>query len=183
MAKMNGMDQGAAAQARDDYSLMPECDVIAQMTESDIKENSKKTGDVLASVFTVIYPDEFKGRKLFGNINVRHNSAEAQRIGQIELANLKAAIGLQNTQIQDTLQLHNKPMGLHIKIELGNGQFKDKNVIFDYFPADQYQDRNPNGHTAAPVPAPAPAPAAAAPTPPPAPAPAANKAPWLRKAA
>lgn len=181
MAAFN-YDQGAQPQARDDYSIMPEGDYVGHVEESEITENKARTGDILKLTW-ILDTEGFKGRKIWQRINVRHQTAEAQRIGQIELANVKAALGLAQVQITDTLQLHNKQAGLRIKIEKGTPGTKydkDSNVVFDVVPA--------SGVAAAPqpgtAPAPAPAPAAThAAAPAPSAAPAANTPPWLKKAA
>lgn len=187
MAAFGNYDQGADAQARNDFELLPEGDYVGEMTESDVHANSKGTGQIMESTY-VLETAGFKGRKVWGRINVQHNSSETQRIGQIELANLKAAIGMTQVQITDTLMLHNKRVGLRVKIEKAEpgSKYKDKNVIFDYLPADQV-GAAPTAAAPAPYQAPAQQPAAAnAPAAAPAPAPAAADAkqpPWMKKSA
>lgn len=191
MAKFGNYDQNQAPQSRDEFELMPEGEYLAVITESDVGENSKKTGQVLSLTREIILPAEYKGRKVWQRINVQHESSEAQRIGQIELANVKAAVGF-NGVLDDTLRLHNKPHGIKLKIEKGEGKYKDKNVVFDSFPASAAgQAPAPAAGNAgaagaaSSTPAQASAPSAsgdaAAPAQAPA-APAGNSAPWLRRA-
>jgi len=192
MAAFGDYDQGAAPEQRDAFELLPKGRYLAQIVESDVKDNSKQTGKVLNTTWEIL-TDGYKGRKVWGRINVQHSSAEAQRIGQIELANLKAAIGMSAVQVRDTLQLHNKQMAIDIEIEKSEDpKYKDKNIIARYYPADQV-----NAGTApaaqAPAASGAPAPGAAAPRPQapaqaPAPAPAsataasAPRPPWMKAA-
>ncbi len=136
MASMNGYDQGASPEARKDFELMPEGDYVGQITESEIKPNSKGTGQLLKLTWELLNAG-FKDRRVWQQINVQHTNPQAQQIGQIEFANLKAGLGITGT-VADTLMLHNKPCGLKLKIEKGEGQYKDKNVVFDFFPAQQF---------------------------------------------
>lgn len=178
-------DQGAQSQARDDYSLLPEGDYVGHVEESEVTENKARTGDILKLTW-LLDSEGFKGRKIWQRINVRHQTSEAQRIGQIELANVKAALGLSSVQITDTLQLHGRPAGLRIKIEKGTPGTKydkDSNIVFDVVPAAGVAaPPQPGTGVAAPHVAPAAAAPAAAYAAAPA-APAGNTPPWLKRAA
>lgn len=179
MAGMQGYDQGAEGGARQDFELLPEGDYTGVIDESDIGSNSKNTGQVL-SLTWVLTSEGYKGRKVWQRINISHTSAKAQEIGQRELANVKRATGFIGI-LADTLQLHNKPAGLRLKIELpeAGSQYKPKNVVFDTVPVAELGGAVPQQAPAAqqqqPAQATAPAPVAA-----PA-APAANNMPWLKK--
>lgn len=180
MASFAQYDKQAAAQPREERGVMPEGDYVAQITDSDVRQNKKRNGTVLELERVIISPAEFKGRKVWQYINVEHETSEAQEIGQRELANLKAAVGIHGV-VADTLMMHNRPHGIKLKIEKGNdkpegGQYPDKNIVFDCFPLAA-------GAQPAAAPAAAPAPAAASPAPAAAPsAAAANTPPWLKRA-
>lgn len=191
MAKFD-YDTGAAPEHREGGgALMPEGDYVGQVIESTIDDNSKGTGKVLALTWELLN-DGFRGRKVWQRINVVHTtSTEAQRIGQIEFANLKDVVGLGGQTVRDTLTLHNKPAGLRLKIEIGNPKpspnpngacYPDKNQVAGYFKAEDFVPAGAAPAAAAPVRAvpsvdQAPAPAA------PAPASAGGMPPWMKKAA
>jgi len=198
MASMQGYDQGAQPEERKKFDIMPRGDYVGQIVESEIKPNRSGTGQVMHLTWELLN-EGFKGRKVWQYINVQHGSSpEAHRIGQVELANLKAALGFHGT-VPDTLVLHSKACGLELEVEIGEGKYagKDKNIVAGFFPAMTFGNRaatGPGVAAQAPAQVAAPAPAPVAPTmvwtvPPPAPAaqapiqaPAAPAAfPWLKQ--
>jgi len=174
-------DEGAAPEHRDSFELLPAGDYVGQVVDSEVGANSKGTGQVLKLTYELLN-DGFKGRKLWQRINVQHSTSEAQRIGQIELANLKEGCGITG-KLGDTLQLHNKPVGLRVKVEISdNPKYKDSNTVTDFFPANEFVPAGAKpvlaAVTASPYPA-MPAPAPAAPVQPAAPA---ARPPWMKAA-
>lgn len=181
-----GHDEGAAPDHRTGSGLMPAGQYVGMVIDSDVVDNSAGTGKILKLTYELLNAG-FEGRQVWQNINVQNASATAQRIAQAELANLKEAAGITG-RLEDTVQLHNIPVGLRLEIEIGGPKkggapgetYKDKNVVADNFPAAEFV---PAGDEPAPAPRPA-AVRPVAPAPAPAPAPAAPaQAPWMRKAA
>jgi len=81
-------------------------DCRLEVIESDVGRNGKDTGTLLKLTFQVNAPDEYKGRKIWTQINVEHESAQTQEIGQKELASLCRAIGVR--EVSDSEELHFK---------------------------------------------------------------------------
>ena len=80
----------------------------AQIIESDTITTQK--GGLGAKFTFEILDGPFKGRRVWGFINVTNPSAAAQEIGQAELRELCEAVGL--TSIKDTQELEFKPLML-----------------------------------------------------------------------
>jgi hypothetical protein len=189
-----GYDKGAQAKAREEFTLMPEGEYLAVITESSVKDTRNNNGKSLKLTYEILAPTEFKNRKVWQNINVQNSSAKAEEIGQEELARVREACGIPQGQLVDTLQLHNKPHGIKLKIELGNdrpegGKYPDKNVVWTNFAASAAGAVSaPTSGAVAPALAPQPVVAAQQEVTATAPAvaqqataPAANAAPWLKR--
>jgi len=130
-----------------------------------------------ARAFEVL-SDGYRNRKLWARLNVRHNNPKAEQIAQQQLRELCDSIGV--VRMQDTVELHNKPVQVKVKIRKDDtGQYEDQNEVTGFKPA---------GGAAAPVgarpmqPGAAPSASAAnAPVAPPA-APAGGTPPWQKRA-
>jgi len=80
----------------------------AQVIESDVV--TTKHGGMGAKLTFEIIDGQYRGRKVWGFINISNPSPEAQRIGQSELRELCEAVGL--GAISNTDELHFKPLML-----------------------------------------------------------------------
>lgn len=87
-----------------DYAELPEGVYKLEMEASDVKETTKKNGTILSATFVVIEPEQYKGRKLFGNYNLENANPQAQEIGQKQFASLCRAVGL--ADVDDSEELH-----------------------------------------------------------------------------
>lgn len=83
-----------------------EGDCRLEVIESDVAKTSAGTGTVLKLVIQINAPDQYKGRKIWTNINIENPNATAQEIGQKELASLCRAIGVR--EVSDSEELHFK---------------------------------------------------------------------------
>ena len=103
---------------------------------------------------------QYKNRVLFGNLNIVNANPEAEKIGQRQLSGLCHAVGV--LQLQDTSQLHNKPVKIKVKVRVDEtGKYDDQNDVAGFEAV--------SGTVVATA-----APAAA---------PAGNAAPWAKRAA
>ena len=103
----------------------------AVVTASEIKSNKALTGKGLNLTFEILSDGAAKGRKVWTWINFMHQKADAQRIGQEELARLCKAVGV--NQLTDTEQLHNKPLMITVALDKNDST---RNVIKAYQPKD-----------------------------------------------
>lgn len=140
------------------FGVIPAGTYIAQVVDSDVRENRNKNGSYMALQFEIL-DGEFKGRRVFTNLTVTHKNKTAEQIGQAQLSALCRAVGVM--QLTETSQLHNRPLNIKVKITKSE-QYGESNDINGFEAI--------NGG-AAPAPAPASAPATTKP---------ANTPPWER---
>jgi hypothetical protein len=145
---------------------------LAHIVESDVQPLKSGNGEGLKLTFEVI-DGQFKGRKVWENLNIRHTSEDTQRIAQSQLSALCHAVNV--IKLMDTAALHFKPVRINVTVREAVGQYKASNNIKGYEAA--------GGGISAPATAPTPAPVAEAPAWPTAEQEAAkSKAPaWARK--
>jgi hypothetical protein len=106
-----------------DFENLPIGDYELEVTESEVKQTNNQDGTGIKLTYGVLAPEEYKGRKLFSWINIEHKNAQAQEIGQKELASLCRACGL--TTIDDTEQLH----FIRFTAKVGLGKPSTKNGV------------------------------------------------------
>lgn len=146
------------------FTPIPAGTYVAQVTESEIKPTKNGTGQMMNLTLEVI-DGQYKHRKVFGRINVVNQSAEAERIGQSQLSALCHATGVM--QLQDTVQLHGKPVKIKVKVRVDEtGKYDDQNEVtgFESIAGGQIPAASQQAQSA---------PAA----------PSASAAPWARRAA
>ena len=145
---------------------------LAHIVESDVQPLKSGNGEGLKLTFEVI-DGQFKGRKVYENLNIRHTSEDTQRIAQSQLSALCHAVNV--IKLMDTAALHFKPVRINVTVREAQGIYKASNNIKGYEAA--------GGGISAPATAPTPAPVAEAPVWPTAEQEAAkSKAPaWARK--
>jgi hypothetical protein len=160
------------ASERQDFALLPAGWYTAQIVESDVVVT--KNGGERMKLTLDILSEGYRGRKVWGGLNVRNASAAAEGIAQQQLRDICAAIGL--TRLTDTAELHNKPLEVRIKVvEDPTGHYEPKNEPTQYRPVSMAA----SGFSPAVPRASAPAAPAAPATPPSAPA----SPPWAKRAA
>lgn len=100
-----------------------------QATDSSISPTKNQTGMILKITWDVL-DGPFKGRKVFDRINVQNANPTAEKIGQEQLSAICHATGV--IQLQDTLQLHSKPISIKVSVRKSDGQFDDSNEVKGY---------------------------------------------------
>ena len=151
---------------------LPAGTYLAHITESDVQPLKSGNGEGLKLTFEII-DGQFKGRKVWENLNIRHTSEDTQRIAQSQLSALCHAVNV--IKLMDTAALHIKPVRINVTVREAVGQYKASNNIKGYEAA--------GGGISAPATAPTPAPVAETPAwPTPEQEAAKSKAPaWARK--
>lgn len=144
----------------------------AIMVESEMKPNSAGTGEYLRIVFDITN-GVFKGSKLFHQLNLRNPSEKAMQISYGQLSAICHAVNL--LDVQDSSQLHNRPLKLNVKLKPAEGEYEAKNEITAFASMSKETPPSPTAHE--PIKAAAAAPKAAWQPGAPAAAPAAG-APW-----
>lgn len=103
----------------------------AQIVESEMRPLKSGNGDALALQFEIL-GQSHAGRRIFANLNIRHNNKDAERISQEQLSAICHAVGV--TQVRDSSQLHNKPLNIRVKIRKQDG-YEDRNEVSGFEPA------------------------------------------------
>jgi hypothetical protein len=120
-----------------DYENLPNGTYVLEVTASEVKPTSRGDGTILKLTYDVVEPDQFKGRKIFANMNLENPNPTAQEIGQRELAALCRATGLDS--IEDSEQLHF--IGFTAKVGMGkpskDGQHAAKNEVKKFYFPDE----------------------------------------------
>lgn len=111
MAIITGM-YNPEAEASQDFSPIPTGEYQALIVESDMKPTKKNDGQFLELVHEITEGD-FKGRKVWANLNLDNPSAKAVEIANRQMASIREATGVANPR--DSQDLHNKPMLIRVE--------------------------------------------------------------------
>lgn len=143
------------------FEVLPAGDYIGRIVSSEIKPTASGSGEYLKLEIEVLGPTG-AGRKVFDQINIRNESAEAERIGRGQLSALCHAIGV--LRVRDSQELHGKPFTMKIVVK-EDAQYGKKNQIKGYKKAEGAPAVSPMALAQPPQPS-APQAAKSAPTPP-----------------
>jgi len=100
-----------------------------QVIDSKIEETKAGTGEMLVLTVQVI-DGEYANRLIWDRLNIRNQSAEAQRIAQTSLKSLCNLIHLDIGQLKDTEQLHFKPFTARVGVRRDpNGVYGPQNTL------------------------------------------------------
>ena len=165
MAQMNFNAAEVAPQTS--FDPIPAGWYKAMITESEFKPTSRGDGEYLQLTLQVL-DGQYANRKIWDRLNLRNPSKTAEEIAQASLSAICRAVGVM--AVTDSVQLHNKPLMVKVKIRPANDKYEASN--------------EPTGYKAIDGAAPAPAPAQAAQATQAAPAPQAAAAtdapPWVK---
>lgn len=165
-------DTNSVEKRENNYELLPAGWYVAQVTDSDIVTLKSGNGQAIKLTFDVL-SEGYRGRKVWSQLNVRHNNPKAEQIAQQQLRELCDSIGI--VRMSDTTELHNKPVQIRVKVRTDDtGQYEPQNEVAGFKAAGGA----PAPAMQIPARAPAAAPAASA-----AAAPAAATPPWQKKSA
>lgn len=96
--------QNYDTEQRDSFENLPNGTYALEVIQSEVAATSKGDGTMLKLRYSVVEPEEYKGRLIFDNITLENPNATAQEIGQRRLASLCRAVGL--SEIEDSDSLH-----------------------------------------------------------------------------
>ncbi len=81
---------------------------VGYMSASELKPNSANTGAYLETVYTILSPAQFAGRKLYDRLNLQNPNPTAVEIAHRTLSAICHAVGV--IQVEDSAVLHNRPL-------------------------------------------------------------------------
>jgi hypothetical protein len=134
------------------FTVNPRGRYLLQITEGEVKRNSKNTGDLFEFEVEVLEEGPAQGSKIkFLSINVSHDSAQARNIGQAQLKALTLACGLDPATTTDTDQFLYQPFMADLEIETyeSKGKTREKNVIKRYIHAGNQHELPPGSEAPA----------------------------------
>ena len=112
---------------QDSFSALPAGTYVAVIESTEVKGTKTGSGQYIKAKYRII-DGQHKNRVIFGNINVVNANKQAEEIGQRQLSSLCHAVGV--LQLQDTQQLHNKPVKIKVKVRVDeSGKYDDSNDI------------------------------------------------------
>lgn len=141
MASLNGFN---AEDFKDEYAPLPAGRYTAMIVKSETKSTKAGNGSYLSLEIDIV-DGQYKGRKLFENLNLDNPNEQAVNIAKATLANICRAVGVLHPK--DSSELHLKPMSIMVSVI---PESKD-------FPASNRVKRWDAPETASPIQAKAPA--------------------------
>lgn len=104
------------------------------ITESEMKATKAGDGQYLELVLQIVDGD-FKGRKIWDRLNLFSRNQTAVQIAQSTLSAICHAVNV--IQVQDSQQLHDKPLVAKVVFMPSKDGFAEKNEVKGYKPLQQ----------------------------------------------
>jgi len=95
------------------YEPLPDGWYTARIHTAELKDTADGTGQYIKIRYDIIGPTH-QGRTVWGNLNIRNQSAKAEEIGRQQMGELMRAIGL--AKVQDTDQFVGGQCGIKLAI-------------------------------------------------------------------
>jgi len=146
-----------------DFTPLPAGDYSVTIEDAEIKQTKSGTGQYINLKLHVEGPTH-AGRLLFGVLNIKNDSSQAEQIGRGQLGSILRALKIES--LEDTDQLIGGPLVVKVVVKPASGQYKEGSEIKAYKAAGD-----------APTPAARPTPAKPAP----AAAPSKTSPPWAKR--
>ena len=131
-------------------SPIPAGTYLAQVIESDIKDLASGNGKGMKLTFEII-DGQYKGRRIWENLNIQHTNEDSQRIAQSQLSALCHAVGV--IKLRDTAALHMKPVNIKVTVREAEGKYQASNNVKGYESAGPVAPTQATEAPSAPAPA------------------------------
>lgn len=138
MAQLPSVFDAKNTEKQKDFEPIPQQWVIGEVTKSEYKATSAKTGHYLTCQIKVLAPEAYKGRMVFNLMNLDNPNQIAVEIAQKELASMCEACGID--ELEDSTELHGIAFGMRLGVDQGDANWPPKNVIKAYKTADEAED-------------------------------------------
>jgi hypothetical protein len=132
MAQLGGRFDPASIEAdeRGSFTPLPEGDYACEIIESELRET--KTGGQMLRLTLEVKQGPHAGRRIWDNLNIVNRNADAEKIAHRTLKSICDAVG--SGPIDDSEQLHFRPLTATVKIEPAQGQYEARNGVKRYKP-------------------------------------------------
>lgn len=108
-----------------------EGDYVVLSAAAQLKRNEDTGNERIEVQFTVGAPDAYKGRKLYHNFNIRHNTSDkAQQIGLSQLKSFLKLVGRDENKLEDVNDLVGFQVGARVKLDTYNDRTSPKITYF-----------------------------------------------------
>jgi hypothetical protein len=111
-----------------DFSPIPAGVYPAIITDSEVKPS--KSGNNYLNLTVTIADGQYKNRLVWDILNLWHPTEKVKNIAVATLGKIQKAVGV--IDLQDSSQLHNKPLLVKIAVDPGDEQYGPKNIIKGY---------------------------------------------------
>jgi hypothetical protein len=131
------------------YEALPAGKYLVEITDSEMKATKAGTGEMLQLEFTVI-DGEFRNRKIWDRLCLRHPNPEAVKIAQANLSAICHAVDV--LRPGDSVELHHIPLVIAVKCKADESTGEIYNEVKSYAkPESQVKPTSPPQTTSAPV--------------------------------
>lgn len=113
-----------------EFDVIPAGWYPAEIVKSEMKDTKNKDGKFLALTFRII-DGEYKGRLIFTNLNLVNKNNVAVKMARGDLKAICDAVDLEG-ELEDTVDIHNKPMEIKLSVKPETSQWPAKNEIKGY---------------------------------------------------
>jgi len=100
----------------------------AEITKSEIKKTKDGNGKYISLCFKVLDDENYANRLIYTNLNIVNKSEVAVKIAQSDLKAICGAVDHEG-DLEDTEDLHNKPMLIKVSVKAETSQWPAKNEI------------------------------------------------------
>jgi hypothetical protein len=111
------------------FSPIPAGKYVAVITDDEMKDTRNGSGRYLQLTFEIV-EGEYSGRKLWTRLNLENANMEAVKIARADLSAICRAVNVM--QLQDTVQLHNLPMVITVRLKKNKETDEMQNEIKGY---------------------------------------------------
>jgi hypothetical protein len=131
MAALGGVFDATQVEPQGEYTPIPAGEYKVQIITSEMVANKAETGQMLKLELEIMEGQQ-SGRKIFDRLNLDNPNMTAVEIAQRQLSAICHAVG--QLSVQDSEQLHFKPMIAAIVVTPPKGEYGAGNNIKTYKP-------------------------------------------------
>jgi hypothetical protein len=112
------------------YETLPAGKYLVEITDTEMKPTKTGTGEMLQIEFTVT-DGEFKNRKIWDRLCLRHPNPEAVKIAKANLSAICHAVGVMKPG--ESIELHHIPLVIAVKCKTDDSTGDIHNEVKSYF--------------------------------------------------
>jgi hypothetical protein len=113
MPNLNGFDAETVPPVERNYDPIPAGKYLAIIRDS--AEKTSKQGHTYLNLEFEVLDGQYRGRKVWVNLNLNHPDPEVVKYARAELADICKAVGV--LKPADSVQLHNLPLVITVKVQ------------------------------------------------------------------